>query len=203
MWLILYMGLLRDMIYMFWSPFAAKEDYKFNKLMPVCYASLLLLMINCVITMSKFAQQTLTVLWHINKWTDAKKTDINLLFTITKPPKWLIAWLKWGEKMQCIKFYSSVLLLMIKISQWTHKNLHRYCMFKRILFFEIKPLKQHCKGAARSFVRKYKFKCKVCLPLILCAVQEGNWRRELLSTNTISNNFLTSQNVHTVQAQLF
>ena len=143
MWLILYMGLLRDMIYMFWSPFAAKEDYKFNKLMPVCYASLLLLMITCIITMSKFAQQTLTVLWHINKWTDAKKKNWHkFAFYNNKTPKMVHCLVKWEEKMQCIKFYSSVLLLMIKISQWTHKNLDCYCtlsyqhgMFKRILFF--------------------------------------------------------------------
>ena len=138
-----------------------------------------------------------------------------------KTEKWLIAWLKWEEKMQCLKFYLSVLLLIIKISQWACKNLHRYCtIFYRLHFqwvyghqqidmgclrgyyFLKKLLKQHCKGAARSFVRKYKFKCKVCLLFILCVMQDRDCCKQL-STNTISNKFWTNQNVHTVLAELF
>jgi len=47
---------------------------RFNTLTSVFYASVLLLVINCVITLSKW-------LWNQTH----KKTDVNLFFTITRP----------------------------------------------------------------------------------------------------------------------
>ena len=69
-----------------------KKSRRFNKLTSVFYASILLLIINCVITLSKWLwshkqQESGSVVnfdnvmtkFIINKRTDAQKTDVNLL----------------------------------------------------------------------------------------------------------------------------
>ena len=64
-----------------------------------------------------------------------KKTDDNLFFTITEALIWLIAGLKWGWKKQNTKFDLSVLLLMIKITQWARENLDSRIKKNHIEFY--------------------------------------------------------------------
>ena len=69
-----------------------KHKIPINKLTSVFYASVLLLMINCVITLSKWLwncsavnSSNVVTQFFINKRTDAKRIDVNLFYTITKP----------------------------------------------------------------------------------------------------------------------
>ena len=72
--------------------------FELNKLMSVFYTSVLLLMINCAITLSKWLWNqepqvsgstvnfdNVMTKFIINKRTDPEKTDVNLFFTITRP----------------------------------------------------------------------------------------------------------------------
>jgi len=93
----------------------------FNKLMSVFYASVLLPMVNCVITLSKWLWnhepqargssvnfENVMTQFIIGKRTDAQKTDVKLFFTITRPQN--------GQMTGINKGKDAVNLLLTKIS---------------------------------------------------------------------------------------
>ena len=77
--------------------------------MSVFYASVLLLMRNCIITLSKWLLgptvnfDNVMTKFILNEKTDAQKTDVNLSFTITRTQSGQILGINVGKRRLCCK----------------------------------------------------------------------------------------------------